>query len=208
MDNIVAHILKRLDHQRPLFVAVQGPQGSGKTYISAQLKALLSSPPHSLNVAVLSIDDLYLPHHGLATLAADHPDNPLWNGRGQPGTHDVKYGERLLSQLKSQSDVVELPRFDKSLFDGEGDRLPMGLSDATIVRPPVHIVILEGWCVGFNSISLEDLHRKWAGAWQEERANLGLSDAVKETDIISVNDTLKEYEQRLWSFFDIFIQVS
>jgi D-glycerate 3-kinase len=209
MQAIVAHILQRVAlNAHPLFVAIQGPQGSGKTYLSAQLKSLLTSPPHSLNVAILSIDDLYLPHHRLAALATDHPDNPLWNGRGQPGTHDVEYGEQILSKLKSQSGRIELPRFDKSLFNGEGDRLPMDLEDATVVQTPVDIVILEGWCVGFNSISVEDLHHKWVGVWQEERAKLGLSDAVKEIDISLVNEKLKEYEQHLWSFFDVFIQVS
>ncbi|KAF8229026.1 P-loop containing nucleoside triphosphate hydrolase protein [Tricholoma matsutake] len=206
MHDVVAHVLQRVAQQpRPLFVAIQGPQGSGKSYISAQLKSILSS---HLNVAVLSIDDLYLPHHRLVALAAEHPDNPLWNGRGQPGTHDVIYGEQLLSKLKSQSGRIELPRFDKSLFNGEGDRLPMDLDDATFVQTPVDVVILEGWCVGFNSISVEELHHKWVGVWQEERAKLGLSDAVKEIDINLVNETLKEYEQRLWPFFDVFIQLS
>jgi D-glycerate 3-kinase len=206
---IVSHILQRVScHSSPLFVAIQGPQGSGKTYLSAQLKSHLTAPPHSLNVAVLSIDDLYLPHHRLAAQAAENPENPLLNGRGQPGTHDVRYGQHLLTKLKSQSDVVELPRFDKSLFNGEGDRLPMDLQDATLVHTPVDVVILEGWCVGFNSISVDDLHHKWVGVWQEESAKLGLSDSVKEIDISSINEKLKEYEQYLWPFFDVFIQVS
>jgi D-glycerate 3-kinase len=205
MDAIVAHVLQRVAHSpHPVFVAVQGPQGSGKTYLSAQLKSLL---PQSLNVALLSVDDLYLPHHSLVALAADHPDNPLLSGRGQPGTHDIKFGEQLLSQLKSQLGRIELPRFDKSLFNGEGDRLPMGLNDATFVQSPVHVVILEGWCVGFHSISEEDLHCKWAGVWQEEKAMLGLSNTLREVDISFVNDKLKEYEP-MWSFFDVFIQVS
>jgi len=208
MDAIVDHVLQRVPHRElPLFVAVQGPQGSGKTYISTQLKSRLTSSPHSLSVALLSIDDLYLPHHALAALAADYPDNSLWNGRGQPGTHDVKYGEQLLHQLKSQSDRIELPRFDKSLFNGEGNRLPMGLHDATFVHTPVHVVILEGWCVGFNSISAEDLHHKWVGIWQEERVKLGLFGEVKETDVSLVNEKLKGYEH-MWTFFDVFIQVS
>jgi D-glycerate 3-kinase len=209
MDVIVDHVLQRVAHTvHPLFVAIQGPQGSGKTYLSAQLKSRLVSPPHSLNVALLSIDDLYLPHHGLVALAVDHPDNPLLNGRGQPGTHDVKFGGQLLSQLQSQSGRIELPRFDKSLFNGEGDRLPMGRDDATFVQTPVDVVILEGWCVGFHSISEEDLHRKWAGVWQEEQAKLGLSDVLTDDHISFVNKKLKEYEELMWSFFDVFIQVS
>ena len=206
---VVAHILQRVSlRSGPLFVAIQGPQGSGKTFLSAQLKSCLTSPPHLLNVAVLSIDDLYLPHDRLVALAAENPNNPLLNGRGQPGTHDVGCGKQILDKLKSQSDVVELPRFEKSLFNGEGDRLPMGLQDATLVQAPVDIVIFEGWCVGFSSISLEDLHRKWIGVWQEERGKLGLSDTLKETDISLINEKLKEYEQHLWPFFDVFIQVS
>ncbi|KAG6813517.1 hypothetical protein H0H92_010222 [Tricholoma furcatifolium] len=204
MDSVVAHIVQHIDPNpsAPLFVAIQGPQGSGKSYLSSQIKQCLSQPPHSLNVALLSIDDLYLPHDGLVRLASLNPPNPLWAGRGQPGTHDVKLGIEIMQRLRSKSESVELPCFDKSLFNGEGDRLPSGI----LVDPPVDVVILEGWCVGFFPISLKELSMRWDGIWREESARLALPDFATKHDIERVNETLKDYVE-LWSFFDILIQI-
>ncbi|KAG6920190.1 hypothetical protein DXG01_004959 [Tephrocybe rancida] len=204
MDSVVAHIVEQINPNpdAPLFVAIQGPQGSGKSYLSAQLKQRLSQPPYTLNVALLSIDDLYLPHDGLERLANQQPPNSLWAGRGQPGTHDVELGVEILRKLRLRSDNVELPCFDKSLFKGEGDRLPSGV----VIDQPVDVVILEGWCVGFYPISSEELALRWDGAWREETARLDLPDFVTKTDLVRVNETLKGYVQ-LWSYFDTFIQI-
>ncbi|KAG5652851.1 hypothetical protein H0H81_003414 [Sphagnurus paluster] len=204
MDYVIDHIVGRLDPNpsAPLFVAIQGPQGSGKSYLSGQLKQRLSEPPYSLNVALLSIDDLYLPHDALLALASQEPCNALWAGRGQPGTHDVKFGVEILHALKSQSEAVELPCFDKSLFHGEGDRLPSGVT----IHPRVDIVILEGWCVGFFPISQEELDGRWDGVWREESAKLELPEFVSKSDLERVNEALKHYVE-MWSFFDTFVQI-
>src|SRR6201999_4284528 len=90
------HILLALQHHGsryeaspaplpPLFVLLQGPQGSGKTHLTTGLTRLLASDPHALRVASLSIDDLYLTHDELVALARANPHNTLWAGRGQPG---------------------------------------------------------------------------------------------------------------------------
>ncbi|KAF9469977.1 P-loop containing nucleoside triphosphate hydrolase protein [Collybia nuda] len=188
IEHLSPSLRRRLKTDPPLFVALQGPQGSGKSFIAALLKARLSASPHSLNVTIISIDDLYLPHADLTQLARQHPENPLWSGRGQPGTHDVDLGLRLLQTLRSQEESVELPRFDKSLFDGQGDRLPLGLQDSTISQPPLDLVILEG-CV-----------------WIEERERLDLTVTPRKADLESVNNALLAYV-KLWSGFDIFVQI-
>ncbi|KAG6878181.1 hypothetical protein C0993_010942 [Termitomyces sp. T159_Od127] len=204
MDSVVAHIVGHIDPNptAPLFVAIQGPQGSGKSYLSAQLKQRLSQPPYSLIVAVFSIDDLYLPHDQLVHLATQEPPNSLWAGRGQPGTHDVKLGIEIIQKLRARCKSVELPCFDKSLFNGEGDRLATG----TIIDSFVDIVILEGWCVGFHPISSEELSARWNGIWREEMARLNLPDLTTKSDLERVNESLKDYIE-LWSYFDIFIQI-
>src|SRR6266571_3929252 len=161
------HIIKHLGNKRPLFAALQGPQGSGKTFLAAQLQTRLQSPPHSLRITVLSIDDLYLPHKDLVSLAAS--ENVLWKGRGLPGTHDIDLGVKIFSNLVSRDNSFELPRFDKSLFNGEGDRLPMdGTGPVIIQPPPVDVVILEGWLVGFHPISIDELLSRWHGVWKDE----------------------------------------
>lgn len=202
------HIVQHLTHKRPLFVALQGPQGSGKTYLAKKLRLNLESPPHSLRVAVLSLDDLYLPHNDLVALSAS--SNVLWRGRGHPGTHDIALGISILSALKYGSGDIELPRFDKSLFDGEGDRLPMDGTGIIISQPPSpDIVIFEGWFVGFHPISEEQLQLSWNGIWKEERLKLNLEETEtgRLEDIQAINTKLKSYLQ-LWDFFDVFIQVS
>ena len=205
---ICKHILAhRTTVPKPLFVALQGPQGSGKTYLSGLVQESLSASPNNLRVVVISIDDLYLPHGDLISLASSHPNNPLWQGRGQPGTHDIELGIRVLNALK-QGISVEIPRFDKSLFNGDGDRLPMDGSGTIVSQPPlVDVVILEGWCVGFQAISPDHLDRRWNGIWKEEREKLSLAEEKvgKKIDLENVNDKLKGYAP-LWTFFDIFVQ--
>jgi len=203
------HILGHLTKERPLFVALQGPQGSGKSYLSVKLREYLKANPHDLNVVVLSIDDLYLPHDDLVSLAVAHPENKLWNGRGQPGTHDIALGVKLLSALKAEKSSIELPWFDKSLFDGEGDRIPMDGTGTIVTQPPrVDIVIFEGWCVGFQPLSEHEIRLRWDGIWKEERQKLklGENEIGRLTDLESVNESLKEY-LTLWNFFDVFVQV-
>lgn len=191
-----------------MLVGVQGPQGSGKTYLTSILRDTLQAPPHNLSVAVLSLDDLYLPHDGLVAVAQAHPHNGLLKGRGQPGTHDIALGTDVLTKLKrinespSDGPGVELPSFDKSLFDGEGDRAPGG----TVVHPPVDVVLFEGWCVGFYPIPQAEVERRWT------RPLLGLEPGFLEKrgyrleDVLDINERLREYVS-WWDLFDTFIQV-
>lgn len=193
---------------RPLIVGLQGPQGSGKSFLSSRLREVLGRTPEPLRVVVLSIDDLYLPHSALKTLASQHPHNPLLKGRGQPGTHDVQLGIDLLSALRKGCSQVSLPSFDKSLFDGEGDRLPSHDERVIVVEPPaVDVVILEGWCVGFHQIPLEKLDMRWEHVWKTERERLGIPDTFcTKLNILEMNANLSAYKP-LWDMLDIFIQV-
>ncbi|KAI8973961.1 P-loop containing nucleoside triphosphate hydrolase protein [Trametes punicea] len=222
IPHMVDHVLQELEAHRarhrdgseavlaipPLIIGVQGPQGSGKTYLTSILRDVLQGPPHNLSVAVLSLDDLYLPHDGLIKLAALHPDNALLRGRGQPGTHDVPLGTELLNKLKriNASDgppaEVELPSFDKSLFNGEGDRAPRG----TIVRPPVDVVLFEGWCVGFYPVSKEEVERRYAQPVQGLGDDFLQRKGYRLEDVLDVNERLKSY-LFWWDLFDAFIQI-
>jgi D-glycerate 3-kinase len=157
----------------------------------------------------LSIDDLYLPHPQLVQLAQSQPSNPLWQGRGLPGTHDVELGVKVLTALKNGAQELEIPRFDKSLHDGQGDRLPMDGSGIMINQPPpIDVVILEGWCVGFCPITQNELQNRWDSVWKEERQKLGLlgDSLCSRHDVERTNNVLASYGQ-LWNFFDIFIEV-
>jgi D-glycerate 3-kinase len=212
--------LPRAASSPPLFVALQGPQGSGKTHLTRSLVSILSLPPHSLRLAVLSVDDLYLTHDSLVNLASSNPENRLWKGRGQPGTHDVKLGAEVLAGLHeintqtgnsgsaSQTQVV-LPSFDKSKFAGEGDRASEGI----VVNPPIDVVIFEGWCVGFYPLTRDELDTKWESVRAEAEGDRGsiigrAMDGVKKEDIEAANEALRGYVKGWYGFFEAFVQVS
>lgn len=193
----------------PLFVGVQGPQGSGKTFLTSRLRSLLADPPYSLSVAVLSIDDLYLPHTGLTALAEAHPRNRLLHGRGQPGTHDVVLGRAILTALKAINDAagtdrpgeVSLPVFDKSPFDGAGDRA----AEARVVSGPIDVVVLEGWCVGFFPVQKSEVEARW-GREVPGLDGFDMRGFVALKDVLAVNAMLGAYVA-WWQALDAFIQV-
>ncbi|KAI0941674.1 hypothetical protein AcW1_003498 [Taiwanofungus camphoratus] len=220
VQHMRSHILTQLQTYRlrffaghmvpPLLVGVQGPQGSGKTFLTSRVREALTSPSDNLSVAVLSIDDLYLPHDGLVALATAHPQNLLLRGRGQPGTHDVLLGTDILKRLKQINDIevhgvaqVRTPRFDKSLFDGEGDRVEEG----ALVRSPVDVVILEGWCVGFYPTLLEEIDRRWQQPVQGLGQDFFQKRGFREEDIVDVNERLQGYLS-WWEMLDSFIQIT
>jgi D-glycerate 3-kinase len=212
---IFSHIHAHLPVDRPasappLFVALQGPQGSGKTTLTERVKEMLAednehhAPYHA---ATLSIDDLYLPYAQLKALASAHPHNPFLRGRGLPGTHDTSLGLSVLQSLKEinrpGTNEVRIPRFDKSLFDGEGDRLPE--SEWTSVRGPLDVVLLEGWCVGFYPQSRRYIEERLS------QVPLGLdgmfdTSAYSLEHVLDANDRLAEYI-KWWDLFDICVQV-
>jgi D-glycerate 3-kinase len=53
----------------------------------------------------------------------------------------------LLQKYEPGKEIL-IPRFDKSLFNGKGDRLEK--DKWTNVNYPLDILILEGWCLGFK----------------------------------------------------------
>ncbi len=124
-----------------LIVGVNGAQGSGKTTLCSLL-AMLLERGFSLNVASLSIDDLYKTHAERSKLGQEL--HPLFRTRGVPGTHDVEMGLHLLTEL-SAADAgrqVIIPVFDKA----RDDRSPRSAWRA--VETPIDIILFEGWCVG------------------------------------------------------------
>lgn len=215
LQHICSHVLHHLSKHRqltgtrpipPLFVGVQGPQGSGKSYLSNRLQQVLSSPPHSLSVVVLSIDDLYLPHDDLVALAKAHPENRLLKGRGQPGTHDVALGTRILHELskinEEGSAEVHLPIFEKSLHGGEGDRV----HETVAVRGPVDVVVMEGWCLGFHPSTRTEIDRRWEAPVQGLGQDFLHSRGFRKEDVMDVNERLKAYLP-WYKFFNVFVQV-
>ena len=126
---------------RPVLVAVNGCQGSGKTTLCDYLKVILQAE-YGRRVVALSLDDFYLTREQRHRLAADV--HPLLATRGVPGTHDIGLLNATLDGLLAPpgSAPVAVPRFDKAV----DDRRPPGTWET--IEPPVELVLLEGWCLG------------------------------------------------------------
>lgn len=164
---------------------------------------------HSISSASLSLDDLYLPHDKLVQLANDNPTNRMWQGRGQPGTHDLELGVSCLEAL-AKGEQVDLPVYDKSRFDGQGDR-----SEETIrVTGAVDIVLFEGWMTGFASLPSKELENRFETAKADPKAFARRHLDYDEPFFLhhdlehlqSVNKVLQDYAP-LWNYIDCFIQL-
>ena len=201
LRHILEHGQQGVGVNKPLVVGVQGPQGSGKTFLTTILKDELISL--NFSVALISLDDLYFPYSELVRVANDHPHNPLLQGRGLPGTHDVPLGTKILDSLRRINEpdaegTVSIPMFDKSLHSGRGDRIER----TTVVNRPLDVVIMEGWCTGFYPIPPETIEKRYVSS-----GGSCSSFAYRKEDVYKINELLRPYAD-WWSAFDTLIQVN
>ncbi|WFD37515.1 glycerate 3-kinase [Malassezia japonica] len=175
LDELRHHRSDPSNHGRPLIVGLQGPQGS----------------------------DLYLPHDAMQNVGRENASNGLLQGRGQPGTHDVALGTSLLHAIRDLNTQTEgalaLPVYDKSAFDGQGDRAARTIQ----VCAPIDIVLFEGWCLGFYSIPRAVLAERIATASQNDPPAF-LSYSLEHLD--AVNEQLRVWEQQWYPLIDAFVQ--
>ncbi|CAD8074675.1 unnamed protein product [Paramecium primaurelia] len=168
----------------PLLIGLQGMQGVGKTTLGIQMKQLLSQ----LNIQFdsISIDDFYLSY-----IDREKLDKRKYKYRGPPGTHDYQMIIKTLSQFK-EGKSIEVPIFDKSLHNGQGDRV----GQKTI---KCQVLLFEGWFVGYKSKCLYEFKQK------EKQLQLDGKDYDQDLEIF-INEQLKLYEP-IWEQFDILIQL-
>lgn len=140
-----------LHQHRPLLIGINGGQGSGKSTLCRILQRLLAEG-FGKRVAVISIDDLYLPRQQRQQLAAQV--HPLLATRGVPGTHDVSLAMDILTRLKQgEVGAVRVPVFDKAM----DDRAPVERWQR--LQGPFDIILFEGWCVGAKAESHQQLQQ-------------------------------------------------
>ena len=120
--------------QRPL-VALNGPVGAGKSTLAALLRQRAAE--RGLRLAVASIDDFYLPWEARRQALAG---NPFGVSRVPPGSHDVALALACLQAWRAGG-PLHLPRFDKTLRGGQGDRAGCAVVEADVL-------LLEGWLLG------------------------------------------------------------
>jgi len=161
------------DGRRPVLL-LNAPVGAGKTTLSGMLRRL--APEQGLRLAVASIDDAYLPwQERLEAMAG----NPFGVTRVPPGSHDPQLLCRVIDRWRN-GEPLELPRFDKTLRNGQGDR-------AAGVCLHADALLLEGWLLGCKplgsalgaalarqedqelsaALGLRPLERAWLPRWDQ-----------------------------------------
>jgi D-glycerate 3-kinase len=171
INPLLADLERRLANgcNRPLLL-LNGPVGAGKSTLARTLQR--QAADRGLRLAVASIDDLYLPWPERRTRLAGNPFG-VW--RVPPGSHDV---DLLLSGLDRwrRGGPLRLPRFDKTLAGGEGDRSGWQELEA-------EALLLEGWLLGCRPLGeaglaaalpqlagLTQAEKDWLPRWDGELA--------------------------------------
>ena len=140
-----ARQLRQQGHQA-VVIGLNGPVGAGKSTLARQLLEL--APRFGLKLAVASIDDAYRP---LAERRQILANNPFGVSRVPPGSHDVPLLLRAMEAWR-QSGWITLPRFNKTLEAGEGERDGWSESQADVL-------LLEGWLIGCRALPNDVLDR-------------------------------------------------
>ncbi len=130
-------------------IGISALPGTGKTTLGKWLEAM--SLKLNFKVAVISIDDFYLPSEEMKIAIKDNP----WNvSRGFPGSHSVKLMYEKLLNWKINGEL-NVPVFDKSLREGLGDRSHWRKDNPDLL-------IIEGWFLGIEPFSTDideqDIH--------------------------------------------------
>lgn len=149
VEKVCQELILRQMKKKKLFCLVSGPQGSGKTTFTSEIKKRLSKK--RLRVLVLSIDDFYFGKKDRNTLSKNI--SPLLMTRGVPGTHNLQYLKKVLKIfLSKKKQTYLLPRFSKA----EDDILKSKYHKLTF---PYDIFILEGWCINYQGEPLISLKK-------------------------------------------------
>jgi D-glycerate 3-kinase len=123
-------------------IGISALPGTGKTTLGKWLEAI--SLKLNFKIAVISIDDFYLPSNEMKLAIKNNP----WNvSRGFPGSHSVNLMHEKLLNWKINGEL-NVPVFDKSLRNGLGDR-----SHWRSDKPD--ILIIEGWFLGIDPFPSE-----------------------------------------------------
>ena len=178
---------RQLAQGRPAVLGLNGPVGSGKTTLSLRLQHRFAEV--GLRLAVVSIDDAYLPWpERLEAMAG----NPFGVTRVPPGSHAPAVLRECIMRWHGRADgVLHLPRFDKTLRQGEGDRCAewRGQADALLV---------EGWLLGCQPLPEQQACTAMAA--------LPELNAAERLWAMRCNQALQDY-QPLWQQLDQLVQL-
>ncbi len=192
VSRVLETMLARPVGPYPLVVGISGAQGSGKSTIS-EFIALALKELCGQTVAVLSLDDFYLPKAQREALGRSV--HPLCATRGVPGTHEVSLLletiSRLLVALPGQT--IRWPLFDK-LAD---DRAAEPAWNTQTGRPDA--ILLEGWCVALPA----DRVAPWRGPINQLEAEADPQGAWISWSL----EELRAHYAVLWKLLDLTVGI-
>lgn len=201
-----AHLLSDGGIRRPVLLGLQGPQGIGKTWLSNQITEELTNA-HKIHTIVLSLDDFYWTRQEQQKIEEQDQSNRLIKGRGLPGTHDLNLAENTLNSLLKINQIKEttLPHYDKSAYNGLGDR--KGYKKYCVpTDETIQLIIFEGWMVGFLPIDPVSLRNVYDRAkTQKLNASFAIQYSIEE--LMTINESLKPYVDRIWNKFDCLVNL-
>jgi len=207
----LGHLLPKIQKRHecsldPIILGITGLQGSGKSTWASKISEFLIVE-HRLHTITISLDDLYKTHDDLLAQRNRDPDNKLYRTRGQPGTHDEELARRFFQALRVYGGgELKVPSFDKSKFNGEGDRVPQS-EWPTLTQKP-HVVIFEGWCLGFQPLPVAKVEEEFRLALY---GKLPINTPARHqlAHLLEVNRSLERYCVAFMGpqFFDFFIHI-
>jgi len=128
------------DFSERKLIGISALPGTGKSTLGNWLEFI--SLKFNIKIAVISIDDFYLPSEEMESAINNNP----WNvSRGFPGTHSIELMDEKLNKWKLEG-KLNVPVFDKSLRNGLGDR-----SHWRDLTPD--LLIIEGWFLGVRPLT-------------------------------------------------------
>ena len=160
-------------------IGISALPGTGKTTLGKWLEAI--SLNLNFKIAVISIDDFYLPSDEMKLAIKNNP----WKvSRGFPGSHSVKLMHEKLLNWKING-KLEVPVYDKSLRNGLGDRSHWRFDNPDLL-------ILEGWFLGIEPSSIEVM---------DQSINSAELSTNESSYRLKIQNNLNEYLD-VWSLID------
>jgi D-glycerate 3-kinase len=142
--NIYKDIKKNITNSEKLFVAIHGPQGSGKSTLCEYLIDKLTIDGY--RTCAMSLDDFYYDYDKMKQVLKGF-NHELYKYRGLAGTHDLERLYNCLDCFQQNKDTY-IPVFNKELYNGFGD-----VETHIPITGKYDVIILEGWMLGYEPVS-------------------------------------------------------
>ena len=168
-------------------IGISALPGTGKSTLGKWLEKI--SLKLDFKIAVISIDDFYLPSDEMKLAIKNNP----WSvSRGFPGSHSVNLMHEKLTNWKYDG-KLQVPVFEKSLRDGLGDR-----SHWRTDFPD--LLIIEGWFLGVKPTSMDTKYKGSIDIKEKDIFTIPLS-SHEFSYRFKIQENLKEYLD-IWNLID------